>query len=301
SLSKKLNSLLDMEFIRKDEKLYRITRLGKTEYSNMLRLYDLDRQSILEEESKRIREITRRTNNFFKEYGIEDTQIKFRFLNNKVKLPYEKFISTLDNEDDYDKVLLFLSINHPDGFPYYISPEEFSEKYNINLIKLNFVILRIVEENIFPIKFFILEASGAKIFYFQANEKLERMLKVIVEDHITKLTYLTNLSEGTSETFPPLTMESTVEAILEEVIDNLFNRELKLALKAFLPDYIGYLAYKIEKEGKLIDTYDKLEGLIWKEIQNISFEESIELINKKMEVNPKEINLHYIKRVLRNL
>jgi len=47
SLSKNLNSLLDKEFIRKEEKEYRITRLGKTEYSIMLRLYDLDRQSIL--------------------------------------------------------------------------------------------------------------------------------------------------------------------------------------------------------------------------------------------------------------
>ena len=43
SLSKKMNSLLDKEFVRKEEKKYRITRLGKTEYSNMLRLYDLDR------------------------------------------------------------------------------------------------------------------------------------------------------------------------------------------------------------------------------------------------------------------
>jgi len=276
SLSKNLNSLLDEEFVRKDEnKEYRITRLGKTEYSNMLRLYDLDRQSILEEESKRIKEITKRTTRFFKEYNIEDIDIKFRFLNNKLKLPYEKVESTLDSEEEFEKVLLYLSINHPDRFPHYISPEEFSKKYDINLVKLNFVILRIVEENIFPIKFFKLELDLAdgKTFYFQVNEKLERMLNVIVEDHVTKFTYLKNLYEEASEGAPPLTMESTVNAILEEIVDSLFNKGLIEVLRNFLPNYINYLAYKIERERKLFDTFDKLEGLIWKEIQAFNFSE----------------------------
>jgi len=318
SLSKHLNSLLDKEFVRKEEKNYRITRLGKTEYSNLLRLYDLDRQSILEEESKRVKEITKSTTSFFKEYNIEDIDIKFRFLNNKLKLPYEKVKSTLDSEEAYDKVLLYLSINHPDRFPHYLSPEAFSKKYNINLIKLNFVILRIVEENIFPTKFFKLDLASGKTFYFQVNEKLERMLNVIVEDHITKFTYLNNLNEKTSEGLPPLTMESIVNAILEEIIDNLFNSGLRSALKTFLLNYINYLAYKIEKERKLDDTFDKLEGLIWKEIQTFnfsevqeqfdkrtklnfyidsakSFEETLKEINKAIERNPKERDLYYIK------
>jgi len=318
SLSKHLNSLLDKEFVRKEEKNYRITRLGKTEYSNLLRLYDLDRQSILEEESKRVKEITKSTTSFFKEYNIEDIDIKFRFLNNKLKLPYEKVKSTLDSEEAYDKVLLYLSINHPDQFPHYLSPEAFSKKYNINLIKLNFVILRIVEENIFPTKFFKLDLASGKTFYFQVNEKLERMLNVIVEDHITKFTYLNNLNEKTSKGLPPLTMESIVNAILEEIIDNLFNSGLRAALKTFLLNYINYLAYKIEKERKLDDTFDKLEGLIWKEIQTFnfsevqeqfdkrtklnfyidsakSFEETLKEINKAIERNPKERDLYYIK------
>ena len=54
SLSKNINLLLDKGFIEKEEKKYRITRSGKLEYSKMLENYDLDKQSILEEESKRI-------------------------------------------------------------------------------------------------------------------------------------------------------------------------------------------------------------------------------------------------------
>lgn len=317
SLSKNLNSLLDKEFIRKEEKEYRITRLGKTEYSNILRLYDLDRQSILEEESKRLKEITKSTSSFFKEYKIEDADIKFRFLNKKLNLPFEKVQSTLDSEESFDKVLLFLSINHPDRFPHYISPEEFSTKYDIKLVKLNFVILRIVEENIFPTKFFKLDLTDGKTYYFQVNSRLERMLDVIVEDHVTKFTYLNSLDE-LEKTPIPLTIESTVNTILEEILDNLFDPGLRSALRTFLPQYINWLAYKLEKERKLLDTFDKLEGLIWREIQNLnltkkqeqpdmetelkfyidpakSFEEALKEINKAIERKPKEIDLYYVK------
>jgi tetratricopeptide (TPR) repeat protein len=310
SLSKNLNSLLDKEYVRKEEKEYKITRLGKTEYSNMLRLYDLDRQSVLEEESKRIKEIKKSTTSFFEENDIKDVDIKFRFLNNKLRLPYGKVQATLDNEQDYDKVLLFLSLNHPDRFPNYISPEEFSKKYDIKLIKLNFVILRIVEENIFPVKFFTLDLGDGKKYYLQVNEKLERMLNIIVEDHVTKFTYLNNLEEERAEGASPLTMSNIINSILEEIIDNLFDSGLRSALSTFLPNYINYLAYKIEKKRKLLDTFDKLEGLIWKEIMafnideinvqsNIdpgkSFEENLEEINKAIEQNPKQLDLYYIK------
>ncbi|MHA1509512.1 MAG: tetratricopeptide repeat protein, partial [Promethearchaeota archaeon] len=310
SLSKKLIALLDKEFVRKEEKKYKITRLGKTEYSNMLRLYDLDRQSVLEEESKRIKEIKKSTASFFKVNNINDIDIKFRFLSNKLKLPYEIISSILENEQEYNKVLLFLAINHPDRFPNYISPEEFSEKYDIKLIKLNFVILRIVEENIFPIKFFKLTSEDGKTYFFQVKEKLERMLNVIVEDHVTKFTYLNNLDEDRSVGAPPLIMGNIITPLLEELVDNLFDSDLRSALETFLPDYINYLAYKIEKERKLLDTFDKLEGLIWKEIMDIefsetqdqpyfnpskSFEGNLGDINKAIEQSPKEIGLYYIK------
>ncbi len=309
SLSKNLNSLLDKEFVRKEEKEYRITRLGKTEYSNMLRLYDLDRQSVLEEEGKRIKEITKRTINFFEEYKIKDNDIKFRFLNNKLKLPYEKVKSILDNEDEYDKVLLYLSINHPNRFPHYVSPEEFSKKYDINQVKLNFVILRIVEENIFPIKFFKLDLADGKMFYFQVNEKLERLLNAIVEDHITKFSYLNNLYEEQPGETSPLTMENIVSAILDDICDTVFNNGLRESLEGFLPAYINYLAYKMERERKLLDTYDKLEGLIWQEIQ-MKFFDLIEVnypmktdevnkvlreIDKTIKLNPKKSDLYYSK------
>ncbi|MCK4779452.1 MAG: hypothetical protein KAT57_04660, partial [Candidatus Lokiarchaeota archaeon] len=104
SLSKNLNELQKRELVRKDNKEYKITQKGKSEYSRMLKKYDLDRQSILNEESKRIEEITKKTIRFFEKYNIENGDIKFRFLNNILKMPYANLRGSLDSEEDFEKV-----------------------------------------------------------------------------------------------------------------------------------------------------------------------------------------------------
>ncbi|MFW9826432.1 MAG: hypothetical protein ACFFEY_02310 [Candidatus Thorarchaeota archaeon] len=311
SLSKNLNYLMDKKgFIRKENKEYRITKAGKAAYANMLRQYDLNRQSILEAESRRIREIKKNTNEFFRRYEIKDKDIKFRYLNNIIKLPYEneKIKFTLDNEENFKKVILFLSMNHPNEFPNYISPKDFSEKYKINLTKLNFTILRIVEDNVYSTKFFRLEFKDGINYYFQSNEKLEKILNAIVEEHVFKLTYLYNLSDDFSKQTPELTLELAVNAILDEICGNLFSNGLRNSLRYFLPNYISYLAYKIEKKGELKDTFDKIEGLIWQKIQfhnfntnvlNLSAQDNLnqalDKINDAIKSNPDNIELYYSK------
>ncbi|MFX1316377.1 MAG: tetratricopeptide repeat protein [Promethearchaeota archaeon] len=312
SLSKNLNSLIHEGYVRKENKEYRITPLGKSAYSNMLREYDLDRQSILEEESKRIKEITKNTIKFFEKFHIKNNDIKFRYLNNVLRLPYdnEKVKEALDNQEDFNKILLFLSLNHPNEFPNFISTKDFSKKYNINQVKLEFILLRIIDENIYPAKFFKLELEKNQNYYFQANEKLERMLNAIVEEHVAKFTYLHNLYEEDPGETPPLTLEFTVEAILNEICGTLFSRGLRDVLRKFLPDYIKYLAYKIEREKKLIETFDKLEGLIWQEIQAyhfdnqqvqfneqnvVDYDEALRAIDKAIKLNPEDMDLYYSK------
>ncbi|MFW9881313.1 MAG: hypothetical protein ACFFG0_50255, partial [Candidatus Thorarchaeota archaeon] len=113
SLSKNMNKLMDKGFVIKEDKEYRITRLGKSEYSNMLTYYDLDRQSILDEEGKRISELTQKTLKFFEKFEINEREIQFRFLNSVLRLEYEKIKSVLRDEDDFHKILLFLAIIHP--------------------------------------------------------------------------------------------------------------------------------------------------------------------------------------------
>ena len=269
SLSKNINLLMDKGFVKKEIKEYRITRPGKTQYSKMLTLYNLDRQSILEEEIKRIADITQKTTTFIDSFQIRERNIQFRFLNSVLRLDYEKIKSVLKDEDDFRKILLFLAINHPNEYPAYISSKEFSEKYRMKQTTLDYYIDEIVENQIYPIKFFKLTVPPDKFYYFQSDEKLEKMLRVITEEHITKFTYLNKLFESSSELILPLNMSSTVNAILEEACQNIFNEGLKSSLRKFLPEYINYLAYKIEKEKVLMGVADKLEGIIWQNIPEI--------------------------------
>ncbi len=310
SLSKNMNSLIEDGFVKKENKEYRITQLGKTEYSIMLRDYDLDRQSILEEESKRIKEVTKKTLKFFKKYKISEDETRFRFLNNLLRLPHERIKQSLESEEDFFKILLYLSINHPSQYPTFISTEKFVKKYGLELVVLEFHVLQIVEKKIFPVKFFKLEGKIDEIYFFHANEKLETILNAVVEEHITKFTYLNKLYEEEKDKTYSTTLESTIDAILDEVCGSLFHEGQRSSLKKMLPSYIAYLAYKVEKEKKLIDAYDKLKGLIWHEVQAYSskkdlvqeftnYEENIRKVNKALSVNPDQFDNYVAKeRVL---
>ncbi len=306
SLSKNMNSLIEDRFIKKENKEYRITQLGKAEYSVMLRDYDLDRQSILEEESNRIKEVTKKTLKFFKKYRIIEDETRFRFLNNLLRLPHERIKQSLKSEDDFFKILLYLSLNHPSQYPISISTEKFARKYGLELVVLEFHVLQIVEKKIFPIKFFKLEENRDEIYYFQANEKLETMLNAIVEEHITKFTYLNKLYEEDQDKTYSTTLESTIDAILDEVCGSLFQEGQRSSLKKLLPSYIAYLAYKVEKEKKLLDTYDKLKGLIWHEVQTYSskkflvqeftnYDENIKEVNEALSLNPDQFDAYVAK------
>ena len=269
SLSKNINKLLDNDFIIKVNKEYQITPEGREEYSKMLREYDLDRQSILEEETNRIDEITEKTSEFFDKYEIDDEELKFRFLNNILKLEYSKAEEFVE-EDEFNKIILYLSINHPDYYPHNISPEEFSLKYGIKKTTLDFFVDKIVEENtIYPIKFFKLITGENKKYYFQAKGELEKILNAIVEKHITKFTYLNkfHITSGTGSEI--IEIDQVLNQILEKVSGFLFNEKLESSLKKFLPEYINYLAYKIETEKKLIRSVDKLEAVQWQTFQSI--------------------------------
>ncbi len=268
SLSKNLNALMDSGFIKKENKQYIITMAGKTEYAKMIKSYDLDRQSILEEESKRIAELTKKTNDFFLSYGINDDDVKFRFLNNILTLNYEKIKGRLSvSEDDFNKILLYLSINHPANYPEYISPNDFSKEYSIKKTTLDFFVDQIVNENLYSTKFFKLDLSN-KRYYFKANEYCEKLLRNTVDNYITKYTYLSKLYEN-SDSHPSLSNRNLLGKILTDVCGTLFHEELKPSLKDFIPEYIKYLAYKIEAKERFIDARDKLEGFAWQNIPEV--------------------------------
>ena len=299
SLSKNLSFLGEKGFIIKEDGKYVITRAGKSGYSRMLQDYDLDRQTILEEESKRVDETTKKTLEFFNKFKITDENVRYRFINNKLKLDYSKISNILKEEVDFDKILLFISTNHPDFYPDYISFDDFSRYYHIRKKTLDFWVDEIVESNLFTLKFFKLDVFPDKCYYFRSDDKLERILRAITEDHITKYTFLVKF--GKSET-----MSSMINHILDEICNKIFNEDLKDQLRDFLLEYIKVLAYKIETKRKLKDDYDKLEGIIWQNMSDIiqingsnrlenQYKEKIKEIDNELESDPMNLDLYYSK------
>lgn len=275
TLSKKLNLLINQNFIKKERILefnydvYKITAEGKTEYSKVLKSYDLDRQSILNEEIKRIEEITSKTFSFFKENKIKSDEIKFRFLYNILKLDYSLVQTFLPKEDDFRKLILFISINNPSEYPSYISIKDFSIKYGIDSLTLDFFLKKIIDENIFSVKFFKLIVETDQIYYFQANGELEKKLRVIVETAITKLAYLNKFYNASNPEEIRLTKKNIEDQILGDICENLFDKELFDSLRIFLWKYIEFLKYKIEQKQALIDISDRLEGIAWHSISKL--------------------------------
>ncbi|MFX1498935.1 MAG: tetratricopeptide repeat protein [Promethearchaeota archaeon] len=303
SLSKNLGLLLEQGCIEKVEGKYVITRAGKSEYSRMLQNYDLDRQTVLEEESKRIEEITKKTVQFFEENNIEDEEIQYRFLNYILTLDYEKVKPILKEEETFRKIVLFLSINHPNQYPNFTSSTDFSETYKIKKTTLDYYIDEISGGKIYPLRFFKLRQPSGGEYYFQTEGVLEKMLRVITENKITKISYLNKLfSKPTQD----LDINSIINDIANQSCEFLFNEDLKSSVREFLSDYIKYLAYNIEKKKELIETYDKLEGIIWQNITNIFqtqlyenlgnlYDEQIQEIDKQIESNPENLDLYYLK------
>lgn len=302
SLSKNLSLLIEKGFIAKEEGKYIITAAGKSKYSRMLQNYDLDRQTILEEESKKIEDITKNTRNFFKKYKITDKQIQFNFLNYILKLDYEQVKSILKKEDIFYKILLYLAMNHPKRYPNYISPEDFSRIYQIKAITLNYYVNEIAAGTIYSTKFFKLTVPPEKVYYFQSDGKLEKMLEIITETQINKYSYLNKLFSDKVNLTPNLDVNFIIDQILDECCESLFDSDFKESLREFLPDYIKYLSYKIEIKKQLKDTYDKLEGIIWQDIAIVfnsqidanlksQYEEEIKEIDREIELEPKNIDL----------
>jgi tetratricopeptide (TPR) repeat protein/Mn-dependent DtxR family transcriptional regulator len=306
SLSKNLSILIENNFIIKEDGKYIITRAGKSAYSRMLQNYDLDRQTILEEEGKRIEEITKKTTDFFTNYNINEEEIQFRFLDYVLRFEYEKVKPILKDEEIFHKILLFLSINHPNNYPNYISSEEFSMTYNIKKTTLDFFIEEISEGKIYPLKFFKLRKPSEEEYYFQTDGTLEKMFRIITENEITKASYLNKLFSNSDPRVHKLDIKSIINNIVDRCCESLFNKSLNKSLKKLLPEYIKFLAYKIETKRELKVVYDKLEGVIWQNITDVfqsytsedlgtQYGERIKEIEKKIEKHPENLDLYYLK------
>lgn len=157
-----------------------------------------------------------------------------------------------ENEKHYNLALLFLSINHPDNFPNFISPIEFCTKYDFKKIELDYYISELLESDISKTNIFLLKTANDKSYYFHEKGKLAKILKVLVQDYLERKFEKTMERQWRKFDYDikiPLNYDELSEIVLLITEKHrLFNDGLKSSLLRFLPSYINYLEYKIEQK-----------------------------------------------------
>ena len=268
SLSKNLNQLIKDKLVSKDkdEKTYTITQSGKKAYSQMLKKYDLDRQSLLEEESNRIEELVGKIKKFFGNKQLSD-DTKFRFISNVLKLDSTKIN---EPQESFFKIVLYISLNHPSEYPNYTQLSKFAREYKIEERILNYYIPEIIENELYPTKFFTLTVDGNKNYYFRADDEFERNLRTLVDDCITKLTYLNKLYVGTSNELKESQFyDKIIENIITRTVGTIIPEDLEHAMEEFLPNYISHLLYKFDTEAEINNMIDKTDALAYDRMYQI--------------------------------
>ncbi|MFX1326632.1 MAG: hypothetical protein ACFE91_00620 [Promethearchaeota archaeon] len=273
SLSKNLNLLLKKKHVKKYKSKYRITKLGESEYDKILKFYDLDYQSILEEEVKGIEKLKKTVNAFLEKYDVKNNNIKVIFFDLFNLLDYTKTEKSLATKEDFYKVILYLSINHPNNYPDYILPEEFSVKYNIKIPTLNFLIQNIVEENLYHIKFFKFISDSNATYYFRENEKIEQMIYLILDENIIKYSYLNKLQPGISDDKKVLETATLLDNISIDVCNKLFDKTIIRSLKKFLQQYIRFIYLKFQRDSRPHNLMDKFKGIAYQNLLNLDLNE----------------------------
>jgi len=273
SLSKNLNLLIKKGFVESENMEYRITKSGELQYSKMLKAYHLDYQTILEEDVERIEDLKKKAKSFFEKCEIDDDEIKIIFLDLVNHLDYARIENLLPSEEDFYKILLFLSLNHPNKYPEYILPEDFSHKYDIKIGTLNYFVQNIVEEDLYPAKFFKLAVDGSGNYYFREEEKFEKMLYLIVDENIEKFSYLNKLEPDIPVEQKKLQTLNLFENILSDIGNKLFEIKIKSSVLSFLQGYIRFLYLKFQKSAHLDDLSDKFKGLALKNLVDLDLDD----------------------------
>ena len=280
SLSKHINRLIKDDLVEINESLYKITELGEREYSKILKIYNLDYQSILEEDLRKLKEIRKELEEFFNKWNVNDDQIKIIFLDLLNHLNYGKIKGNISSEGDFHKVILFLSINNLTKYPDYLSTENFSKKYEISQTALEFFIQKLLKANLLLIQLFEFSINNEQNYYFRAGEKIERTIRLIIDEGIKNYS-LQNLMEVNGS--PEERKNHSIiifKNIVNDLSGTLFNDELKLQLIDFLLKYFAFLFENLRKNiPTSID--DKFKALVFQDILNLE-ESDIKKIKKEL-------------------
>lgn len=268
TLSNKLKNLIRKRLITKEfniersKGVYEITTKGESKYIEMLKDYNLDPKTLRKEKIQRLKEINKKNNLFFKSLDIYDHNIKFRFNEYVSLIEYSKYQEFFLNQGTFNLLLLFLAINHPNNYPNYISIEDFSKKYDIDMVDLNFYLKKLTNSEVVSLRFFQINPSLSQIYYFHEAEKLERIIRILVEDYVDNKILSFIESNKFDESVEILSLNGLKE-ITTLLCDkyNLIHSDLRRSIEMFLIDYLDYLVIDIKKKEGLLDSKLLLKGI----------------------------------------
>jgi Mn-dependent DtxR family transcriptional regulator len=268
SLSKNINQLIKEGCVEINESNYNLTKVGEKQYNKILKIYNLDYQSILDEELRKIGRVREDLEDFFNKWEIVDEELKIIFLDLLNKIDYLKMKEVISSKEEFHKIILFFSLNNVKRYPEYISILNFSESYKINQTALDFFLQKILEEKLFPFQFFEFIVNKNQRYYFRAGEKIERTINLIIDETIKEYSFL-NLLELKSSSEERKNHSITMfKNIINEVSANIFNKVLKFQLINFLPGYIKYLYNNLKKDiPSNLD--EKIKILAFQDILNL--------------------------------
>jgi len=171
-------------------------------------------------------------------------------------------------------------MNHPSRYPECISQEDFALKYDIKIATLTFLVENITEEDLYHIKFFKLKFDENKIYYFREEDKIDKMLHLIIDENILKFSYLNKLQPDIEKRERDSQTIELLENISNDISDKLFDRNIKSSVKQFLPEYITVLYEKFQKESHTDKLIDKFKGLAFQNLISLNLDD-FEKIKKK--------------------
>jgi len=280
SLSKHINRLIKDEFVEINESQYNLTELGEREYSKILQIYSLDYQSILEEDMKKVEQIREELEVFFNKWKVKDVQIKIIFLDLLNQLDYTKIKETISSKTDFHKLLLLLSINNLARYPAFVTIEDFSTIYDMSQTALEFFIQKILEPNLFSIKFFEFAIDNQQKYYLRTGEKIEKTIRLIIEENIKNYSFINLMESEISSEERKNHSIIMFKNIINELSHTLFKNMLKIQLLDFLIIYIESLFEHLKREIPK-NIADKFIILVFQDIVNLD-EPNIGKIKKEL-------------------
>ena len=115
TLSKYIKRLIKKEFIEKDfdeetRPVYKITTKGEAEIN---KLYSKDFEMLLQIELNKNLNLINKFTEFFEVNSVENIEIQLEFVKLASLITYDKLKDSFIGEDHFNKLLLFIVLNHP--------------------------------------------------------------------------------------------------------------------------------------------------------------------------------------------